>query len=247
MLSMWKVVVDLTSYWYGPAISAQRNRCWSKSAQVKISAGQNRPRSESVQGQNPPRSESAQFRIGAGQNRPRSESAQVRIGPGQNRPRSESAQVRIGPGQNRPRSESAQVRIGHGQNRPRSESAQVRIGPGQTWPRSDLAQVRIGPGQNRPRSESALVRIGPGQNRREKKMNQLYCIWRELKIKIVRKVLRLMVTRYVWNMIAFLRCHYAYLSIILTFEVTILRSTLNPKLRLKKTRLLSKKINISSK
>ena len=25
-----------------------------------------------------------------------------------------------------------------------------------------------------------------------------------------------MVTRYVWNMIAFLRCHYAYLSIILT-------------------------------
>ena len=112
-----------------------------------------------------------------------------------------------------------------------------------TFRRNKIAQVKLGPGQTRHwsksvhRSESGQVRIGAGRNRRRKK-NELTicCIRRELKIKIVRKLLRLMVTRYVWNMIAFLRCHYAYLSIILT--------------RLKSqfcARLLSKKINISSK
>ena len=54
------------------------------------------------------------------------------------------------------------------------------------------------------------------QQNRPTQKNELCCIRRKLKKNIVRKVLRLMVTRYVWNMIAFLRCHYAYLSIILT-------------------------------
>ena len=36
------------------------------------------------------------------------------------------------------------------------------------------------------------------------------------------KVLRLMVTRYIGNMIAFLRCHYAYLSITITSKLSAL-------------------------
>ena len=35
-------------------------------------------------------------------------------------------------------------------------------------------------------------------------------------------VLRWMVTRYIWNIIAFLRCHYAYLSIIITRKLSAL-------------------------
>ena len=36
------------------------------------------------------------------------------------------------------------------------------------------------------------------------------------------KVLRLMVTCYIWNMIAFLRCHYAYLSITIASKLSAL-------------------------
>ena len=72
---------------------------------------------------------------------------------------------------------------------------------------------------NRHRSKLAQARICA-----EKKTNQLCCIRHLLKNKLCAKlvVLRLMVTHYIGNMIAFLRCHYAYLSITITSKLSAL-------------------------
>ena len=73
-------------------------------------------------------------------------------------------------------------------------------------------------------TKSAQVRTRAGQNRRRKK-NKLTLLYSALIKKnsyAKFKVLRLMVTRYVGNMIAFLRCHYAYLSITITSKLSAL-------------------------
>ena len=136
-------------------------------------------------------------------------------------PRNKLGAGHFGAGQTRRRSNSAQVKLGAGQTRRRSNSAQVKLGAGQTRRRSNSAQVKLGAGQTRRRSNSAQVKLGAGQTRRrsnlaQKKYESTLLYSCELEIKMVRKVWRSMVTRYVWSMIAFLRCHYAYLSIILT-------------------------------
>ena len=111
-----------------------------------------------------------------------------------------------------------QVRIGTGQNWCRSESAQVRISAGQNQRRSELAQIRIGTGQNRHRTKSAQVKMA-------QKKNELTLLFSTLiKKKSFAKltVLRLMVTHYIGNMIVFLPCHYAYLSITITSKLSAL-------------------------
>ena len=66
--------------------------------------------------------------------------------------------------------------------------------------------------------------ISAQHNRRRKKMNQLCCIRCCLKKNSCAKliVLRLMVTQYIGNMIVFLRCHYAHLSITITSKLSAL-------------------------
>ena len=88
-------------------------------------------------------------------------------------------------------------------------------------------------GQNRHRSESAQVRISAGQNQRRPKSaqakfgtekNELILLYSALIKKnsyAKFKVLRLMITRYIRNMIAVLRCHYAYLSITITSKLAL--------------------------
>ena len=88
-----------------------------KLVQVRISAGQNWCRSESLQA-----------KIGAGQNRLRPKSAQAKISAGQNQRRPKSMQAKIGSGRNRLRPKSAQAKIGSGLNRCRPKSAHVKIG-----------------------------------------------------------------------------------------------------------------------
>ena len=63
------------------------------------------------------------------------------------------------------------------------------------------------------------VRMGAGQNRHRKKKTLLYLALIKKNSYAELMVLCLMVTHYIWNMIAFiafLHCHYAYLSITIT-------------------------------
>ena len=71
---------------------------------------------------------------------------------------------------------------------------------------------------NRRRSKSVLAKIGSEKN----KLTLMYSalIIKSSYAKL--KVLRLMVTCYIGNMIAFLRCHYAYLSITITSKLSAL-------------------------
>ena len=78
-----------------------------------------------------------------------------------------------------------------GQNRHRPKLVQAKIGTGQNWCRPKSAQVKIGKEKNEPTwLYSTLI-------------EKISCA------KLI--VLRLMVTRYIGNMIVFLHCHYAHL------------------------------------
>ena len=87
----------------------------------------------------------------------------------------------------------------------RSGSAQVRIGASQDQCKSGSVQVRIGASQDRHWSGSAQVKIGAEKN--EPTLLYSALIKKNSCAKLI--VLHLMVTRYIGNMIAFLRCHYA--------------------------------------
>ena len=81
-------------------------------------------------------------------------------------------------------------------------------------------QARIGAGQNRRRPESAQAKIGAGQNRHRPKSVQEKNEQKNSCAKLI--VLRLMVSCYIGNMIVFLRCHYAHLSITITSKLSVL-------------------------
>ena len=96
----------------------------------------------------------------------------------------------------------------------RSEIVQIRICAGQNGHRSKLTQVRIGTGQDWRRLESA------------QKKNKLTLLYFALtKIKFIWKVNSFV---FIGNLLClerdciFLRCHYAYLSIIITNKLSVL-------------------------
>ena len=119
---------------------------------------------------------------------------------------------------NRRRPKLVQVKIFAGQNWRRSKLVQVKIDAGRNWRRSKLTQVKIGAGQNLRRSKFVQVKIGAEKN--EPTWLYLALIKKNSCAKLI--VLHLMVTRYIGNMIVFLRCHNAHLSITITSKLPAL-------------------------